>query len=73
MPELSSQSTTLASLFDTFVSNQGFGEMLNSNDPSMVENESWMSDSLFGFMNNVDGIPGTKTREYEGPGDVASR
>lgn len=73
MPEISSQSMALTSLFDTFVPDQGFGEMLNSSDPSIVENELWMNDSLFGFMESVDRLQGAKSRNHEGPVDETSR
>ncbi|KAK9791317.1 putative Transcription factor domain-containing protein [Seiridium cardinale] len=70
IPELSPQSMTLTSLFDTFVPNQEFGELVGSNGVSSIDNEQWMNDSLFGFMNAVDGFQAAEGTGWTGAGGV---
>jgi hypothetical protein len=54
----------LTSLFDTFVPGQEFGELIGPNGVDDVDSEPWMNDSLFGFMNAVDGIQGSGDADW---------
>ncbi|KAK6070276.1 hypothetical protein SCUP515_08496 [Seiridium cupressi] len=70
IPEVSSQSMTLTSLFDTFVPDQEFGELVGSTGVSSIDSEQWMNDSLFGFMNAVDEFQAAEGIGWTGAGAV---
>lgn len=66
VPEVSPQSMTLTSLFDTFVPAQEFGDLVGNNGVNGIESEPWMNDSLFGFMNAVDGFQNIEGTNWNG-------
>ncbi|KAF7533701.1 hypothetical protein G7054_g6900 [Neopestalotiopsis clavispora] len=55
LPEVSPQSATLSSLFDTFAPVE-FGDEVAQQVANGMDGESYMSDALFGFMNTVEGF-----------------
>lgn len=55
--EVSPQSMTLTSLFDTFVPPLEFGDGVGTEGANVMNDERCMNDALFGFMNAVDGFP----------------
>lgn len=66
IPEVSPQSMTLTSLFDTFLPNQEFTEMIESNGVNGIDSQAWMNDCLFGFMNGADGFQGVEDSGWSG-------
>lgn len=55
--EVSPQSMTLTSLFDTFVPPLEFVDGAGTEGANIMNNDNCMNDALFGFMNAVDGFP----------------